>query len=76
MDTKEEMWNFCKNVKWLRERNRLSQEEMAVIMGIAPSALRMIEAGRIPQQLSANVIIILAARFSIKSHELFSPLDV
>ena len=75
MDTKEEMWNFCKNIKWLRERNRLSQEEMAVIMGIAPSALRMIEAGRIPQQLSANVIIILAARFSIKACELFSPLD-
>ena len=65
---------FCQNVKLLRERNGLSEKEMAKILEIGAASLTKIEQGIIPYRVSASIVIKLAQHFSIEPHRLFTPL--
>ena len=65
---------LCQNIKGLREKNNLSQKEMAKILGIGVAGLAKIEQGIIPPRASTNIIFKLSQYFKIKPHELFMPL--
>lgn len=67
----EEILNFCKNVKFLRENNNLSKKEMAKILGIGIGSLTKLEKGEIPERMGANVIINICDYFHILPNKLF-----
>ncbi|MBQ7897107.1 MAG: helix-turn-helix transcriptional regulator [Clostridia bacterium] len=67
----EEILNFCRNVKFLRENNNLSKKEMAKILGIGIGRLTKVEKGEIPERMSANVIINICNYFDVLPNKLF-----
>jgi len=67
----EEILNFCRNVKILREDNNLSKKEMAKILGIGIGSLTKVEKGEIPKRMRANVIINIFNYFHVLPNNLF-----
>ncbi len=65
---------FCKNVKYLREKNGLSLTAMAKIMHVTVPILRKIEAGNMPGNTQITVIFHVARHFSYHPARLFQPL--
>ena len=54
---KEESTNIlCKNIKILREKNKLSKKEMAKRLGIGVIALSKLESGILPKRLSVKIL--------------------
>ena len=74
MHKNQEIIVFCKNVKMLKERNGLTNMEMAKIMGIGSASLTKIESGILPPGVSTSIIFELCKRFNVKPCELFLPL--
>ncbi|MBQ6830933.1 MAG: hypothetical protein IJO59_07415 [Clostridia bacterium] len=71
---KEELLIFCRNVAWIKQRYRLTNRQMAEILGVGEGSVRKVLSGEIPERLSAQVIIRLAKRFSYRPSEWFLPL--
>ena len=57
MTNKEELQIFCKNLKYLRKKYKLSQKEMAKICGVGVLSIRKLENGIIPKHLGAGIFI-------------------
>ena len=66
---------FCRNVRYLREKNRLSLSAMAKIMHVSVKSLKRIESGDIPDRTLISVVSNLAEYFQIPGNRLFSPLE-
>ena len=71
MKNENQMIVFCQNVKVLREKNGLSQREMAKIMAISVNSLKKIEEEIMPPRMSVKIIFKLSRYFYIKPCELF-----
>ncbi len=71
---KEEISIFCKNIKNLREKEKLSKKDMAKLLGISVHSLTMIENGTIPKRLSCRILIKIYDEFGILSKDIFKPL--
>lgn len=67
--------HFCRNVRYLREKNRLSLSAMAKIMHVSVKSLKRIESGDIPDRTLISVVSNLAEYFQIPGNRLFSPLE-
>ena len=67
---KNEINNFCVNVKLLRRKHGLSKTAMAKILGISPSSLNKLENGVMPR-ISSEVVIRLMGYFHISTEEVF-----
>lgn len=63
---------FCKNVRYLRIKNGLTQKRMAQIMGIGVSCLRLLESGSIPPRMSCEILYQLYDTFLISTDLLLS----
>ena len=70
METNEMLCFFCKNVKKIRKKNKLTQKEMAKILGIGIVSLSAIERGRIPPRLKADIVIKIYRNFGILPSEI------
>ena len=70
---KREAHLFCKNVKALRQREKLSKKEMAKRLGIGVGSLTRIENGTIPPRLRCNVLVKIHICFGVLPEQMFSP---
>ena len=67
-----EMQNVAHNIRWLREKNKLTQSEMAKLLSVSPTSLRKIERGELPPRLRVLVPFNVSSRFGISPADLFS----
>ncbi len=67
----EEVNNLLYNIKWLRLRHGLTEEQMAEILGIGVGSLRKIEKGELPPRLSVNIVFEVQNYFALKPKDLF-----
>ena len=65
--------DFCRNVKRLRRAHKLTQQELADIMGIEKAAARRLEAGIVPQMIRSSALLHLAQYFQLELYQLFLP---
>ena len=71
MNKKEQYIILCKNIKYLRRKNKLTQKKMAEICHISVSSLRKIERNELPPQLSVDIIFYLVFYFKLVPKQLF-----
>lgn len=71
MNNTNDLQNFCKNVKLLRETHGLSQKEMAKICGIGVQSLSTLESGICPPRISCSILFRLSKHFHIPISTLF-----
>ena len=64
---------FCQNIKRLREKNRLSKQQMARILHIGTKSLTMLENGTIPPRMDVAVLIYISEHFDVRPDMLFLP---
>ena len=72
MDSNEQLLNFCKNVKSLRQYCKLSKTKMSKLLGISVNSLTKIENGKIPERLNCYVLVRIYNIFGIKMSEIFT----
>lgn len=70
METSEMLCFFCKNLKAVRKKNKLTQKEMAKILGIGVASLSSIERGKVPPRLKADIVIKIRQNFGILPSEI------
>ncbi len=73
MNNKKDLQIFCENIKTIREKTKLSQEEMAKKLGISRYSLSKIERGEIPPKLSCEILFTIHDEFGIAPSEMFCP---
>lgn len=71
----EAIGNFCRNLRELRKRLEMSEEEMAKRIGISAGNLQKIEQGTVPPRVTAKTLFLIQTRFGISPSSLFSPID-
>ena len=64
-ETKREIGVLCANIKYLREKNGLSEKEMAKELHISEESLRSIENGDFPLNISCGILFTIMHRFGI-----------
>lgn len=67
---KEDIDIFMYNVKYLREKNKLSLKEMSQNLDISVYYLRQIERGILPHRLGADIIYKIQKYFDISAYDL------
>ncbi|MEG1880227.1 MAG: helix-turn-helix transcriptional regulator [Oscillospiraceae bacterium] len=68
----EQLLIFCKNIKNLRKREKLTQREMSDILGIGLKSLEKLEKGLIPARLSIETLFKASIYFKYAVKDLFS----
>ena len=71
MNIQDDLANLCRNIRILREKQHLTQKEMAAIMGVGVGMLRRIEHGELPRRCHAGHLIALSQHFGIALDVLF-----
>ena len=66
---------FCSNIRYLRKTHGLTQAQMADIMGVGISTVRLLENGTLPKRLSYVVLFPLCEYFDLSYDALFVPMD-
>ena len=62
---------FCSNVKWLRQKHRLTKQQMAAIMGIGVYSITKLEQGNLPPRMRIDAALNLSHHFRIPLKYLF-----
>ena len=77
MHTHIAQWSaaFCSNIRYLRKTHGLTQAQMADIMGVGISTVRLLENGTLPKRLSYVVLFPLCEYFDLSYDALFVPMD-
>ncbi len=65
MEKDELTLNFCKNVRALRKKHRLSKKQMGKLLGISAVSITKIESGSIPPRLKWTVFLSIFSSFGI-----------
>ena len=66
---------FCSNIRYLRKTHGLTQAQMADIMGVGISTVRLLENGTLPKRLSYVVLFPLCEYFDLSADALFVPME-
>ena len=66
---------FCSNIRYLRKTHGLTQAQMADIMGVSISTVRLLENGTLPKRLSYVVLFPLCEYFDLSYDALFVPME-
>ena len=74
MKHNNEIYNFCRNVLYLRKKHGLTQVQMAKIMNVGVGTVRLLERGVLPPRLSADVLWRLHDYFHLSVSQLFNDL--
>lgn len=56
---------FCWNIRYLRDRDRLTQKEMAALLGISVSTLRKLESGGPIPRVSCEILFRIEDAFGV-----------
>ena len=67
MTCEKELNIFCKNIYYLRKKNKYSQKKMAKIMNISTGSLRKVENGIVPRCIYAGTIYRICLHFNISA---------
>ena len=59
------IYNFCKNFRLLRLKNKLSKREMARTLDISVYIVRKIESGILPPRLGASILTNIYNSFGV-----------
>lgn len=73
MDNVNDLQIFCDNILFLRKVHRLSQRQLAKIMGISVYCLRKLEQGMMPGSFGSDAILLAARHFHLRPARLFTP---
>ena len=65
---------FCENIKTLRKRNKLSKRKMSKKLGISRRWLSSLEKGKIPTELTVDILISIDKHFGVSPSKMFSPI--
>jgi len=65
--------NLTYNITLLRKQNRLSQKEMAQLLGISIATIIKLESGILPPRFSTETILCISDCFGLSPSELFRP---
>lgn len=71
---KNELSVFCKNIKYIRKKEKLSLSKMASIMHISTTTLKKIEKEEFPKRLNASVLMDIYRCFGIKPSQQIVPI--
>lgn len=63
--------NIVYKIRRLREKNNMSQADLALILELSPGAIGNIESSKYPQKYSLSQIEILCKHFNIRIERLF-----
>lgn len=66
---------LCENLKILRIRNHLTQEEVARRLNIGVKSVRMLERGALPERAGCELLFRAASVFCVSVKELFLPMS-
>ncbi len=72
MNIDQEISAFCENVKKLRSKNGLTQDEMSKMLGISLEELSELEVGIIPKKLDVSLLFKIYDVFGIHPKEMFA----
>ena len=61
---------ICKNLRYLRKRNGLTQKQMADILGVGIGSIREMEKGRIPRCFRVGALRRLCEYFQISGDDI------
>lgn len=64
---------FCENIKALRKISKLSKRKMAKKLGICIKWITALEKGKMPTELSVDVLISINRYFGVTPSKMFSP---
>ena len=65
---------FCNNIRLLRRVYRLTQKDMAKVLGISVHSLAKLEQGILPPHISSEVLIYINYCFGITPDRMFTVL--
>lgn len=71
-----EIKNFMRNIRFLRETNKLSKRKMAAILGISVENLNRIENGESMPDVSVEVVFNIYDYFGILPKDQFKDLNI
>jgi DNA-binding transcriptional regulator YiaG len=66
---------LCENIKTLRVKNNLSEQEMAARLKIGVKTLRNIEKGHFPPRMSCEILFRIQHHFGILPQHLFISIE-
>ena len=72
MNEKDDVQILCQNIKFLRQKHKLSKNKMSQIFGVSVKTLNSIENGILPPRMSCEPIFRIQGYFSIRPSQLFS----
>ena len=69
-----ELLIFARNIAWLKEKNGLSNRQLAKRIRLGENSVRKLLRSDIPPRMSAEVIYWASKEFGYRPSELFAPL--
>ena len=75
MNNMASVFIFFENIRYLRKKHRLTQKQMAEILGIGIKSLSLIERGILPPRLSGAVLLRAEEYFKIPLKDMFLHLE-
>ena len=73
MNNDKYMRYFCENIKAIRKANKLTKGKMAQKLGVDKNDLSNLEKGKVPEDLSVDVLVKIYEHFGVKATKMFSP---
>ena len=75
MKEKNDVQILCQNIKFLRQKYKLSKNKMAQILGVSVKTLNCIENGNFPPRMSCEILLRIQHHFAISPRQLFIPIE-
>lgn len=75
MNEKNDAQILCQNIKFLRQKHKLSKNKMAQILGVSMKTLNCIENGILPPRMSCEPLFRIQRHFGILPQHLFIPIE-
>lgn len=74
MSTQSDIEILCKNIRFLRHKHSLSQEEMSQLLGVELHSLQLLEQDILPDDIYVDFLWDLSDLFDLSPAQLFKPL--
>lgn len=71
---KDDVQIFCENVRWIKEKEGLSDRQLASILQIGLYSTRKLLKGELPGRMSVDVVFHIARHLGCRPSEVFVPM--
>ena len=75
MENRDEIAQFCTNVRRFRERAGLSQKEFADALDVNPETIRLLEDGSLTDEVDVELLFRMSELLGLELSALFHPLE-